>query len=86
MSKEKLGIEPAFPISSEAMKMRPPEHIGVGMSKRFYAACLAMQGLCSSELVGPGSFDFDSRAKDKINFIVQLSLEFADELLKQENV
>ena len=39
MSENKLGQEPAFPLNINR----------VGMSKRFYAACAAMQGQVSKQ-------------------------------------
>jgi hypothetical protein len=62
MSEQKLGQDPAFPV----------EYVTVGMSKRFYAACAAMQGLISHYGV---EFE-ESHAKK--------AFYFADELLKQE--
>ena len=47
-----------------------------GMSKRFYAACKAMQGLLASFSDGsPAMWDTD---------IVSRAFEIADEMLKQE--
>jgi hypothetical protein len=46
-----------------------------GMSKRFYAACKAMQGICVN--AGRNGHTFSK--------IVKISYEIADELLKQEN-
>ena len=43
-SKKKLGMEPAF--ACECMSANGNDgHIQEGMSKRFYAACMAMQGV-----------------------------------------
>jgi hypothetical protein len=47
-----------------------------GMNKRFYAACAAMQGLASRE----------DRNMVTIENDVKLAYEFADELLKQEEL
>lgn len=72
---KKLGQEPAFPL--------PPEHndnsmipndYDSGMSKRFYAACAAMQGLLSNTYISV-----------RYDIIAEESFEYADELLKQEN-
>ena len=67
----KLGQEPAFPNLS--ILTYSPE----GMSKRFYAACAAMQGLLAN------------RYPDVIGLtteqLIGVSYECADELLKQEN-
>jgi hypothetical protein len=65
---EKLGMEPAFPVDGDPYS---------GMSKRFYAACAAMQGLLSGdELVRTG--------RRKSESIIELAYKHADELLKQE--
>ena len=72
MSKEKLGQEPAFP--QPPLKTVNGETVFVdGMSKRFYAACAAMQGLISHYGVA-----FEEQH-------IQKSYYYADELLKQEN-
>ncbi len=78
MSKEKLGQEPAFPIE-EMQKNTNDSGVSelvphLGMSKRFYAACAAMQGLLANR-----DFNHDLTA------VVKASYDFADELLKQEN-
>ena len=70
----KLGEYPAFPIDEY-----------LGMSKHFYATCAAMQGLCSSNIVGVGSFDFNTSADNKIKQIIRISRLLADEIIKQEN-
>jgi hypothetical protein len=71
---KKLGQEPAFPIEySEYNKSGVLcKRQEFGMSKRFYAACLIMQGLC----VG--------MTKSRIKEYVKRSYIIADELLKQE--
>lgn len=71
---KKLGQEPAFP-NENTMFCQPP--YCYGMSKRFYAACAAMQGFISG-VRGSG---------DGINTkeLIASSYELADELLKQEN-
>ena len=65
----KLGRDPAFPAD-------PATHRFSGMSKRFYAACAAMQGLCADPNV-----TLDEKGVIRI---MQLSYSCADELLKQE--
>lgn len=77
MEKEKLGSEPAFPertyeIDAQDNYVPYDEH---GMSKRFYAACAAMQGLLSPEKV------FINKKE-----LIESAYEYADELLKQENL
>ena len=76
MENEKLGQEPAFPKVVEYMKDRA-HHVDItnGMSKRFYAACAAMQGLLSNSLAIDSEFES----------ICKASFMAADELLKQEN-
>lgn len=84
---DKLGLEPAFPFFKEnesgygdtivvydqfgAKAFYPFEK---GISKRFYAACAAMQGLC----VGGASEKW-------IEATVKRAYQIADELLKQES-
>ena len=69
MNKEKLGQEPAF----------PSENVSDGMSKRFYAACAAMQGM-----IAPSDYNLEIlNAKEDI---ARHSFLLADELLKQENL
>lgn len=51
-----------------------------GMTKRFYAACAAMQGLCA--LPNKGTFESLEQANE---LLVKQSYAIADELLKQEN-
>jgi sRNA-binding regulator protein Hfq len=77
---EKLGQEPAFPIEemqknvndSGVSQMVP--HLG--MSKRFYAACMAMQGLLANSDDACVSLDEKE--------VARLSYKHADELLRQE--
>ncbi len=79
---KKLGQEPAF--SREASFI--PTHVKgggesfkaqQGMSKRFYAACAAMQGILAS-YAGLQIAHFPE------GFIASESYKMADELLKQE--
>ena len=88
MSENKLGQEPAFPTQIEVPYNFEKEWGGTiestqtidhpGISKRFYAACAAMQSLISSSVYNV--FDVDAPA-----YIVHKAYELADELLKQEN-
>ena len=74
---EKLGLEPAFPQPPLVTNL---ETIFVdGMSKRFYAACAAMQGLCALDHKGI----YDS-TEESISTLIEWSYKYADELLKQE--
>lgn len=87
MSK-KLGQDPAFP-ALEPNDVGYGDQITLhiagqsnfipftkGISKRFYAACAAMQGL----LANP-----DVRREASMSLIILESYQLADELLKQEN-
>ncbi len=69
--KTKPGQESAFPIGSGTS-------LELGMSKRFYAACAAMQGILTSAKEETLLYTFEQA-------IPQLALMYADELLKQEN-
>lgn len=80
MESKKLGQEPAFPTSEfgNTLPINAPQQ---GMSKRFYAACAAMQGILSGmdcqSMVEYRSTDTEG--------VVSLAYMMADELLKQEN-
>ena len=73
MNNEKLGQEPAFPCEHF-----PQDSTVEGMSKRFYAACAAMQGM----LANPNENLVHTVDSD----IVRVAYKMADELLKQENI
>ena len=76
---KKLGQEPAFarPCGEYlTTSTRYYNNSQEGITKRFYAACAAMQGLLSS-----GRVSTDMRP----TIIIKKSYELADELLKQEN-
>ena len=84
--KEKLGQEPAFPITEEQMdRIEQYPHMSemAGMSKRFYAARAAMQGLLSNELYLKDAA-LATKGKNIVREIVSNAYAFADELLKQE--
>ena len=72
----KLGQEPAFPFRDD---FESSEHVFNGMSKRFYAACAAMQGLCA--VPEKGTF---YTIEDFYEKTVLHAYKLADELLKQE--
>ena len=73
MENNKLGQKPAFACITSGSE----SYLQEGMSKRFYAACAAMQGLLSGNLVSISTPD---------DAIVEMSYKLADELLKQENL
>jgi hypothetical protein len=78
MSENKLGQDPAFPMSAELLDRHAVVNFNPeGMSKRFYAACAAMQGLLAGDFVYTNGVDANWTAKTAFNC--------ADELLKQEN-
>ena len=82
MTKEKLGSEPAFPFSQK-YSSSSENHLGI--SKRFYAACAAMQGMLSNpDWVKTANIpdDFD----EYVTRVVSASFDFSDELLRQEKL
>lgn len=74
---KKLGQEPAF--ACECMSSNGNDgHIQEGMSKRFYAACAAMQGmLANNSLMSNSDFDIPN--------LITVAYKSADELLTQES-
>ena len=79
MEKEKLGKSPAYPIQINQAYLP-------GMSKRFYAACAAMQGILSNtDLMTKVHEVSNSKNEDPKLVVIRNAYEFADELLKQEN-
>ena len=84
MEKEKLGSEPAFPNECARWLSKEEELIISGMSKRFYAACAAMQGILAS---WQSSISFPDMAKKQpLEQLINTAYAFADELLKQERL
>ena len=81
MENQKLGQEPAFAMSNSELNFNKQGVVkdeSNGMSKRFYAACAAMQGIMAnsnSEMIN----------LDAIG-VARIAFEYADELLKQENL
>jgi len=88
-TKEKLGNEPAFATS--ALLSGSEDIYQSGMSKRFYAACEIAPVIISATLT-------NEMVKNSINKIINethksakevtigLIYEYADEMLRQENV
>ena len=77
---KKLGQEPAYPLEFKAFKGSHPNqttvyHSSNGISKRFYAACAAMQGILSA--------DYSQNISNET--LIKQSYMLADELLKQES-
>jgi len=79
---KKLGQEPAFPrtakISENSAKSDFSNLPHEGISKRFYAACAAMQGLIAGVRASGDGID--------AKILIQSSYLLADELLEQENL
>lgn len=73
---QKLGSEPAFSGLSQMNSSGYISEENVGMSKRFYAACAAMQGMLAT-----GRYSENGIFNPVIG---RLSFEIADELLKAE--
>jgi len=69
--KEKLAKEAAFTCVESGGRVYQE-----GMSKRFYAACAAMQGMLANSVLIP---------RLDIEYKIKLSYKYADELLKQEH-
>ena len=89
--KNKLGQESAFVqpfcMDKEGNFYTPRERSieDSGMSKRFYAACAAMQGLLANPYLME-SLANDAKSTQEAQLrIIKASYQYADELLKQEN-
>jgi hypothetical protein len=78
----KLGQEVAFPIMLQH-GLSHDCHVEPGISKRFYAACAAMQGILANSATSD-EFKVNDWGVDG-NRIAQNAWHCADELLKQEN-
>lgn len=83
MNTEKLGQEPACPVTGNVVH-------AAGMSKRFYAACAAMQGICSGIYSSDEAWASFAKAAQSLNktidvYLAESAYGAADELLKQEN-
>ena len=78
MENQKLGQEPAFSCTYE-MKISGQNKLCYhdDMSKRFYAACAAMQGIAAMH---------STRTDIDNEWICKTAFNMADELLKQENL
>lgn len=97
---KKLGQEPAFPCEVGFLdgEIRQQHQNGNytaldnGMSKRFYAACAAMQGILSGKhenlqcnRKGDSAFPINQTLSYNFEKIAINAFKIADELLKQEN-
>lgn len=79
--KIKLGQDPAFPNEPSPYMEFPA---CFGMTKRFYAACAAMQGLVSNHVYMASIAKEFKEDIDKV--VIKDAYELADELLKQEDL
>lgn len=85
MENQKLGQEPAFACTYEInISGQNKLYYHNGMSKRFYAACAAMQGILTNQngeygVIGGTNQQYTER-------LISQSYQFADELLKQEKL
>lgn len=79
-TEQKLGQEPAFPNCMEINNE-------YGMSKRFYAACAALQGLLSNPNTAEQIISHAGivNAETANAIVCETAYEIADELLKQES-
>ena len=77
--KQKLCQEPAFATSAD---LGGEAIYQEGMSKRFYAACAAMQGLLSNSFVNTV---LSQNPEVQNTEVVNKAYAIADELLKREN-
>lgn len=76
METRDLKNDPAFPTPDYIMENSGKIDFNpMGMSKRFYAACAAMQGLYSNPAM----------ANRAVEEVIASAYAAADELLKQEN-
>lgn len=79
MENEKVKNGQAFPSFEQDKRWRIPAYNPVpGMSKRFYAACAAMQGLLA------GTHANMSNGMVQASGTIKKAYQLADELLKQE--
>ena len=89
METRKVSNKPTFP-NENTISCKPPDCFG--MSKRFYAACAAMQGLLVNYKISIGipnekknkKKKKKKREKQEKKDIKTKSYEIADDLLKQE--
>ena len=81
---KKLGQEPAFAIPGNDYRTEAGSkyHLRqIGMSKRFYAVCAAMQGLAANL----NGFQQKNGEPHTSESFIKNAYILADELLKQEN-
>lgn len=86
--------EPAFPALSQMNESGYISNENFGMSKRFYAACAAIQGMLANKVIcenlAKQAIDNKKISLSDIDRYVKIeitamSYQYADELLSQEN-
>ena len=88
MKTQKLGQEAAFATSCE--NLQSEQTWQSGMSKRFYAACAAMQGIVSNNelrhalALDSSNAHFNPEKLSHDAFLIKYAYQLADELLRQE--
>ncbi len=82
MKNKKLGQEAAFPFVESGYE----ESVEFGMSKRFYAACAAMQGLLANPNIKRPSNNVKEQLDVEHVNLTEICFRYADELLKGENI
>lgn len=89
-NKEKLGQESAFPIEyQEFNSFGEFKRTEFGINKRFYAACVAVQGILANINTArqvEKALGDNPTIEDVDAIIVRASYRIADELLKQEKL
>ena len=90
MENQKLGQEPAFPIEENYTgNYGPVTNTYFGISKRFYTACAAMQGILSNSSMMISFSQMYSNEKDAskkiLKHLIAEAYIYADKLLEQEN-
>ena len=89
-TENKLGQEPAYANTEtyNPNNMECNDTFQQGMSKRFYAACAALQGiLANPNTAGQVKYEFGQVKAERANeIVVRTAYSLADELLKQEQL
>lgn len=85
MEDKNTNQDPAFPTPDYVLENSGVNFNPMGMSKRFYAACAAMQGLLSNPVGIKAISDNVDTQEEFFSEVIKSSYDFADELLKQEN-
>lgn len=86
MSNTKLGQEQAFPFIEEIQGQHEKYwQTTIGMNKRFYAACAAMQGILSSTVIMEAVRNVTSvNGENEATVIATIAYDMADKMLEKE--